>query len=83
MGAQNGYENPFVERHFARLAELIRSASPWMNAHEAAEYLRCPVSRIRKLTSTGEIPHHHDGRRVLFDRNELDQYVRNGGAIST
>jgi excisionase family DNA binding protein len=52
--------------------------SPWMNADEAAEHLRCPVSRIRKLTMTGELPAHRDRRRVLYSREDLDAYVRQG-----
>lgn len=56
--------------------------TPWMNASEAADYLRCPISRVRKLTSTGELPHEHDGRRVLYHRDQLDAYIRNGGAVS-
>ncbi len=56
-------------------------ASPWMTAEEAAAYLRAPVSRIRKLTSTRELPTHRDGRRVLYHRDELDGFVRSGGAI--
>ena len=56
--------------------------SPWLTAHEAAAYLACPESRIRKLTMTGELPCHRDGRRVLYRREELDAYVRSGGAVS-
>lgn len=50
----------------------------WMHRHEAAEYLRIGVStfdnlvregKIHKYTATGK-------RRVLFDREELDAYVR-------
>lgn len=70
----------------ARLRELIGVSperdSPWLSAAEAAAYLACPESRIRKLTMTGEIPCHHDGRRVLYRRDELDAYVRAGGAVS-
>jgi excisionase family DNA binding protein len=55
--------------------------SPWLNADEAAAYLRCPTSRIRKLTCTRELPCHRDGRRVLYHRDELDAYIRAGGAI--
>jgi excisionase family DNA binding protein len=54
--------------------------SPWLNAHEAAAYLRCPVSRVRKLTMTRELPCEHDGRRVLYHREALDGFVRRGGA---
>ena len=70
----------------ARLRELVdvgpERRSPWLSAPEAAEYLGCPVSRIRKLTMTGELPCHRDGRRVLYRREELDEFVRGGGAVS-
>jgi excisionase family DNA binding protein len=56
--------------------------SPWMTASEAAAYLRCPVSRVRKLTMCGDIPHEHDGRRVLYHRDRLDNFIRDGGAVS-
>jgi excisionase family DNA binding protein len=58
------------------------SRSPWLNAPEAADYLRCKLSRVRKLTMTGELPVERDGRRVLYHRDRLDEYIRNGGAIS-
>lgn len=58
------------------------SRSRWLNADEAADYLRCSVSRIRKLTMTGEIPHEKEGRRVLFDRDQLDEFIRSGGACT-
>jgi excisionase family DNA binding protein len=64
----------------ARIAPHLESTTPWLAAEEAAKYLRCPVSRIRKLTMTNELPVHRDGRRVLYRRDELDEYVRNGGA---
>src|SRR5690348_4322810 len=60
-----------------------RSAtSPWLTASEAAEYLRCPLSRIRKLTMTRDLPCEHDGRRVLYNRDDLDAYIRAGGSKS-
>lgn len=59
-----------------------RVETPWMTAQEAAEYLRCPLSRIRKLTMTGDLPHEKDGRRVLYERSKLDEFVRGGGAVS-
>ncbi len=70
----------------ARLRELVdvepARGSPWLSAPEAAQYLACPESRIRKLTMTGELPCHRDGRRVLYRRDELDAFVRSGGAVS-
>lgn len=52
-----------------------------MSAKQAASYLRCPVGRVRKLTSSGDLPVHRDSRRVLYHRDELDQFIRDGGAI--
>ena len=71
--------------HPEDLAAIIRAVPvrcPWLTAPEAAAYLRCPLSRVRKLTMTGELPCEHDGRRVLYHRDELDQFVRSGGAVS-
>jgi excisionase family DNA binding protein len=59
-----------------------RASSPWLTVSEAASYLRCPESRLRKLVMLRAVPHHRDGRRVLFHREELDQYVRDGGAFA-
>jgi excisionase family DNA binding protein len=59
-----------------------QSLSPWKSAEEAADYIRAPLSRVRKLTMTGELPHEHDGRRVLYHRDDLDEFIRRGGAIS-
>lgn len=64
------------------ISAASRVRSPWLSAQEAAEYLRCPLSRVRKLTMTGELPCEHDERRVLYHRDALDEYVRAGGAVS-
>lgn len=66
----------------AAIITAVRVQSPWVTANEAAAYLRCPLSRIRKLTMTGELPHEHDGSRVLYHRSSLDAYVLAGGAKS-
>jgi excisionase family DNA binding protein len=61
---------------------MNRARSPWMTAAEAADHMGCVLSRVRKLTMTGDLPHEHDGRRVLYHRDRLDHFIRNGGAIS-
>lgn len=53
--------------------------APWIDVGAAAEYLACPRSRIYALVSARRIPHHKDGSRVLFRREELDDWIRNGG----
>jgi excisionase family DNA binding protein len=68
----------------ARVAARLGSgsASPWLNARDAAAYIGAPLSRVRKLTMTGEMPAHRDGRRVLYRREDLDAYIARGGARS-
>jgi excisionase family DNA binding protein len=63
-----------VER---RLAELLpEGSSPWMTAEECAAYIRAPVKRVRNLTCRGAIPVVREGRRVLYDRREIDEWLR-------
>lgn len=66
-----------IEALAHRVAEIgtTTSASPYMTADEAAEYLRWPKERIYKLTAARTIPHRkHDGR-LLFHRDELDTWL--------
>lgn len=50
----------------------------WMHRHEAAAYLRLGVSTFDNLVREGKIRKYRmtGRRRVLFDREELDAYVR-------
>jgi excisionase family DNA binding protein len=50
----------------------------WMHRHEAAAYLRLGVSTFDNLVREGTIKKYKmtGRRRVLFDREELDAYVR-------
>ena len=76
-----------VERIAERAAELVVTSAPngaevdgYLDVEGAGDFLSCPKSRIYSLVSAGRIPHHRDGSRLLFDRAELREYVRNGGA---
>jgi excisionase family DNA binding protein len=75
-----------IERIARRAAELLAGREPppvedgFLDVAGAAEFLACPKSRIYSLVSVGRIPHHRDGSRLLFDRGELREYVRRGGA---
>lgn len=74
-----------VERIAERAAELLAdrqgaTGGGYLDVAGAAEFLACPKSRIYALVSVGRLPHHHDGSRLLFDRDELREYVRKGGA---
>jgi excisionase family DNA binding protein len=70
-----------LEAVAGRVAELLApllmapAASPWLDVSEAAEYLRCRPKRVYDLVSQRRIPAHRDGGRLLFRRDELDDYV--------
>lgn len=69
-----------AERLAPRLAGRLSTDSPtWLSVQAAADYLACPKSRIYALVSSRRIPFCKDGSRTLFDRHELDEWVRNGG----
>lgn len=84
VGVKYEFPAELIERVAERAAELLNQQTQaddaWLDVGEAAEYLRCPTSRIYALTSAGKIPHHHDGSRLLFRRSELDEWVERGGA---
>ncbi len=72
-----------LERVAERAAELVAerqsSVSRWLTVDEAADYLRCPKSRIYSLVSARRIPFVKDGSRSLFERPALDEWLRKGG----
>lgn len=75
-----------LERLAERVADLLEQrgtpaeADGYLDVAAAAAYLACPKSRLYALVSADRIPVHRDGSRLLFDRQELRQYVNEGGA---
>lgn len=66
-----------------KLAPYLERPKPdtgWLDVAGAAEHLQCPKSRLYSLVSARRVPFHKDGSRLLFDRYELDEFIRNGGA---
>lgn len=60
-----------AERVVELLAPKFDAPDEWLTALEAAEYLRCPISRIYALSSARRIPLYRDGSRLFFKRSEL------------
>lgn len=67
-----------AERLAPRLGQPAQTDG-WLTVGEAAEYLRCPKSRVYSLVSARRIPFVKDGSRTLFRRSELDAWLRAGG----
>jgi len=83
-------ENPFelINERLERIENLLKniynkrgdldgcfSGSIVMNTKSVATYLDLSVSCIYKLTCTREIPHSKRGKRLYFDKNEIDKWV--------
>ena len=64
-----------AQRAAAIVLEQNGNGSPWLTRAQAAEYLSLPVSRLEKDRT---IPCHREGRRVLYHRNELDEWLLEG-----
>ena len=64
-----------AEQVAALIPENTPTVSPWLNAAEAGERLRCGKDRIYDLIALGKLHPHRDGRRVLLHRDDLDAYV--------
>ena len=64
-----------LARRVADLVAVERTSSPWMSAPQAAEYLDWPIKRVYNLTSAQSIPHHRQGGRLIFHRDELDAWL--------
>lgn len=75
----------FVEALAERVAELVVARLPqpatteaegFVRVEGAADFLGLTVPAVRMLQKRGEIPSHKVGKRVLYDRAELREWVR-------
>ncbi|MGI8731413.1 MAG: helix-turn-helix domain-containing protein [Solirubrobacteraceae bacterium] len=57
--------------------------SPFLDVDEAASYIRAGKQRIYDLVSAGAIEPRRDGRRLLFHRDDLDDYLAGTGSPPT
>lgn len=47
-----------------------------MNSSEAAEFLKVSVGTLRNWVNQKKLPAHHAGRKLVFFRNELENFLR-------
>ena len=62
----------------ARTARDLREADydEWMDADQAAAYLKRTPKTFRNIVASGEIPKHYlTERGILFSRKELDEWL--------
>jgi excisionase family DNA binding protein len=83
-------ENPFeiINQRLERIELLLQNiysasniseagiaTTPIMNIKQLATYLDLSVSALYKMTSTKEIPHAKRGKRLYFDKKDIDAWV--------
>jgi len=67
-----------ADRVAALLAERLpaqRGPAPWLDVDAAAEYIACRPHRVYDLVAEGRVRCAKDGRRSLFRREWLDDYL--------
>ncbi len=70
-----------AERVIARLAEQADTPSTWLRGADAiAGHIGAPRSRVYALTSAKRIPVIRDGSALVARREDLDAWLRSGGA---
>ena len=62
---------------------MNRIQSPWLTSSEAANYLKCSLSQIERLTKSGQLPFSRqnadsDLSPRLYHRRHLDAYLLTG-----
>jgi excisionase family DNA binding protein len=71
-----------ADRVSALVLDALPQATEWLTVAGAAEYLATSEDAIRGHVKRGQIPCHRGAAgRVLFDRSELDAWVR-GEAVA-
>ena len=53
----------------------------FLNVQELTEYIHMSESYVYKMVSKKIIPHIKLGTRTLFERNQIDNWVINGGRM--
>jgi excisionase family DNA binding protein len=90
-------ENPFelLNNRLARIENLLQNiytkgnaldtikvAPKILTTQSVADYLNLSTSCIYKLTSSREIPHSKRGKRLYFDKNEIDKWVMENKCVT-
>jgi excisionase family DNA binding protein len=53
----------------------------FLDVQELTDYIHMSPSYVYKMVSNKTIPHIKLGTRTLFERNQIDNWVRSGGRM--
>ena len=59
---------------------MDKKYNEWLDITEASKYIRLSKSAIYKRTMMGTIQFYKIGKKLLFRRSDLDQYILNGAS---
>ena len=65
-----------MPEHAPVTAPVADMVGRYLTPAETAEYLRMSLSWVRKVTRAGALPHADLGWRIVYDREDLDEFVR-------
>jgi excisionase family DNA binding protein len=65
-----------ARRVTSHVADTFGHSAEWLTVAQAALHLQTSQDGIRALIKRNKIPHHRAAGRILFDRAELDAWVR-------
>lgn len=79
-------ENPFdiILQRLDRIEQAIQNlnigepkapVNELLDVEQVASYLKVTKSAIYKLTSTSEIPHYKNGKRLYFKKSDIDEWI--------
>jgi hypothetical protein len=54
----------------------------WLNMEQLLSVLPLKKSRVYYLVHTNRIPHHHIGKTLIFDYDEIASWVSNNGELA-
>jgi excisionase family DNA binding protein len=74
--------NDVLEQLAQRAAEIVAEGTrrEYLDTRAAATYLHCAPNRLHKLAAQRRIPFRREGDRLLFVRQELDEWLDRGDA---
>lgn len=64
-----------IESNLELIKTLLLGNKKTLTLEEACEYTGYKLSYMYKLTSGVEIPHYKRGKKVFFDKDELDAWM--------
>lgn len=60
---------------------MLNEEKRFFNVQELTEYIHMSESYVYKKVMKNAIPHIKLGTRTLFERNQIDEWVINGGVM--